>query len=193
MSDRNDPDAEQEIVNHLVDLITWAEGRTLALFTNTSVMRRVHEAVRARVSTPVLVQGEKSRARLLTQFADDHSASLFAVASFWQGVDVPGESLSVVAIDRLPFRPQGDPISEARRSRSSSPFMEVDLPRATMMLAQGIGRLIRSANDRGVVAVFDTRLATARYANVMRKRIPPMARTRDPEQVQRFLTDILSS
>ena len=191
MADRNDPVAEQQIIDHLVELITWAEGRTLALFTNTAVMRRVHEAVKSRVATPVLVQGEKARGRLLTQFAHDESTSLFAVASFWQGVDVPGKSLSVVAIDRLPFRPQGDPISEARRSRSTSPFMEVDLPRATMMLAQGIGRLIRSSTDRGVVAVFDIRLAEARYGNVMRKRIPPMRRTRVGSDVREFLEAIL--
>lgn len=188
--ERTDDRAEAAIIDELVTLITAAGGRTLALFTNRAVMGRVADAVGARLSTPVLVQGTLSRHRLIEAFRTRAEASLFAVASFWQGVDVPGHSLSLVTIDRLPFRVPNDPLEEARRARSSSPFRDVDLPRASMLLAQGVGRLIRSADDRGVVAVFDTRLATANYGGALRRHLPPMRRTRDRDEVVRFLREI---
>jgi len=188
--ERNDPSAESAIIEELVGLITAAGGRTLALFTNRSVMQRVAEAVAPRLDTEVLVQGSLSRQRLIEAFRESHEASLFAVTSFWQGVDVPGHSLSLVTIDRLPFSVPNDPLAEARRERSNNPFMEVDLPRATMLLAQGVGRLIRTKDDRGVVAVLDTRLASARYRSVMFKKLPPMRRTRDRGQVHEFLREL---
>ena len=188
--ERNDPSAEAAIVEELVGLITAAGGRTLALFTNRSVMMRVAESVAPRLDTEVLVQGSFSRARLIEAFRDSHEASLFAVTSFWQGIDVPGHSLSLVTIDRLPFSVPNDPLAEARRERADHPFFEVDLPRATMLLAQGVGRLIRTKDDRGVVAVLDTRLASARYRSVMFKKLPPMKRTRDREQVHEFLREL---
>jgi len=190
--ERNAPGAEAAIVEELVELITAAGGRTLALFTNRSVMQRVAEIVAPRLDTEVLVQGTLSRQRLIDQFRQSDEASLFAVTSFWQGIDVPGHSLSLVTIDRLPFSVPGDPLAEARREKSASPFMEVDLPRATMLLAQGVGRLIRTKDDRGVVAVLDTRLATARYRSVMFKKLPPMRRTREKSQVHSFLRDLRS-
>jgi ATP-dependent DNA helicase DinG len=185
--ERNAPGAEAAIIEELITLITAAGGRTLALFTNRSVMQRVAEAVELRLATEVLVQGTLSRQRLIERFRASAEASLFAVTSFWQGIDVPGHSLSLVTIDRLPFSVPNDPLAEARRERSESPFMDVDLPRATMLLAQGVGRLIRNKDDRGVVAVLDTRLATARYRSVMFKKLPPMRRTRDGAEVRAFL------
>ncbi len=193
MPDRNDPAAETAIIEELVGLITAAGGRTLALFTNRSVMNRVAEAVASRISTEVLVQGSLSRGKLIEAFRESHEASLFAVTSFWQGVDVPGHSLSLVTIDRLPFTVPGDPLAEARRERATRPFFEVDLPRATMLLAQGVGRLIRTKDDRGVVAVLDTRLATANYRAEMFKKLPPMKRTRDREAVHEFLRELARS
>jgi ATP-dependent DNA helicase DinG len=190
--ERNAPGAEAAIIEELVELIRAAGGRTLALFTNRSVMQRVAEVVAPRLDTEVLVQGTLSRQRLIDQFRHSDEASLFAVTSFWQGIDVPGHSLSLVTIDRLPFSVPGDPLAEARREKSASPFMEVDLPRATMLLAQGVGRLIRTKDDRGVVAVLDTRLATARYRSVMFKKLPPMRRTRDKAVVHTFLRDLRS-
>lgn len=187
---RNEPEAEAAIVEELAALIEAAGGRTLALFTNRAVMQRVAEAVEPRVTTEILVQGTLSRARLIERFRDRDEASLFAVTSFWQGVDVPGHSLSLVTIDRLPFSVPGDPLAEARRERAANPFMDVDLPRATMLLAQGVGRLIRTKDDRGVVAVLDTRLATARYRSVMFHKLPPMRRTRDRSAVQSFLREL---
>lgn len=190
--ERNHESAEAAIIEELVDLIIAAGGRTLALFTNRSVMKRVAEAVAQQVETPVLVQDTLSRQKLIERFRDSAEASLFAVTSFWQGVDVPGHSLSLVTIDRLPFSVPGDPLAEARRSKSDNPFMEVDLPRATMLLAQGVGRLIRSASDRGVVAVLDTRLAEKAYRNQMFKKLPPMKRTRDKLEVTAFLRELRS-
>ena len=187
---RNADGAEAAIIEELVELIGAAGGRTLALFTNRSVMNRVAEAVAPRLTTPVLVQGTLSRQRIITEFRDDAEASLFAVTSFWQGIDVPGHSLSLVTIDRLPFAVPNDPLAEARRSRSDKPFYEVDLPRAAMLLAQGVGRLIRTHTDRGVVAVLDTRLAEASYKSALFRKLPPMKRTRDKSQVHAFLKEL---
>lgn len=190
MPDRNSPDAEAAIIEHLITLIRAAGGRTLALFTNRAVMERVAKAVEKKVDTEILVQGTLSRQRIIEEFRNSAEASLFAVTSFWQGIDVPGHSLSLVTIDRLPFTVPNDPLVEARRELCENPFMEVDLPRATMLLAQGVGRLIRSANDRGVVAVLDNRLAVARYKGVMFKKLPPMKRTRDEKEVVAFLSSL---
>jgi ATP-dependent DNA helicase DinG len=187
---RNDPTAEAAIIDELVALIEAAGGRTLALFTNRSVMQRVADAVAPRLSTEVLVQGSLSRQKLIEEFRHSHEASLFAVTSFWQGIDVPGHSLSLVTIDRLPFSVPNDPLAEARRERSDRPFYEVDLPRATMLLAQGVGRLIRTKDDRGVVAVLDTRLATSSYRTTMFKKLPPMRRTRNRDEVHAFLREL---
>ena len=187
---RNADGAEAAIIEELVGLIAAAGGRTLALFTNRAVMNRVAEAVGPRIDTPVLVQGTLSRARIIEQFRDDAEASLFAVTSFWQGIDVPGHSLSLVTIDRLPFAVPNDPLAEARRAKSDRPFYEVDLPRAAMLLAQGVGRLIRTASDRGVVCVLDTRLAESSYRSSLFRKLPPMKRTRDRAQVHAFLEEL---
>lgn len=187
---RNAEGAEAAIIEELVELIGAAGGRTLALFTNRSVMNRVADAVAPRLETPVLVQGTLSRQRIIEEFRDSAEASLFAVTSFWQGIDVPGHSLSLVTIDRLPFAVPNDPLAEARRSRSTRPFYEVDLPRAAMLLAQGVGRLIRTSTDRGVVAVLDTRLAEATYKAALFRKLPPMKRTRDKALVHEFLGEL---
>lgn len=187
---RNDAGAEEAIIEELIELIGAAGGRTLALFTNRAVMNRVAEVVETRVDTPILVQGTLSRQRIIEQFRDSAEASLFAVTSFWQGIDVPGHSLSLVTIDRLPFAVPNDPLAEARRSRSERPFYEVDLPRAAMLLAQGVGRLIRTKTDRGVVAVLDTRLAESNYRSSLFRKLPPMKRTRDKELVHAFLKEL---
>jgi len=191
LPDRKHESAEEAIANELVTLITAAGGRTLALFTNRTVMKRVADSVKDRVLTPILVQDTLSRARLIDRFRDEPEASLFAVTSYWQGVDVPGQSLSLVAIDRLPFARPDDPLSQARRERvGDRAFYEVDLPRAAMLLAQGVGRLIRTSSDRGVVAVLDTRLATASYRSRLLQRLPPMRRTRDQDEVTAFLRGV---
>jgi ATP-dependent DNA helicase DinG len=191
LPDRKEEAAEAAIAQELIELITAAGGRTLALFTNRAVMKRVADVVKLQLDTPVLVQDTLSRRRLIERFRDEQAASLFAVTSYWQGVDVPGHSLSLVTIDRLPFSRPDDPLSQARRERAGDrAFNIVDLPRAAMLLAQGTGRLIRSSSDRGVVAVLDTRLATANYRGRLLKRLPPMKRTRDKDEVVAFLSAI---
>jgi ATP-dependent DNA helicase DinG len=187
---RNADGAEEAITEELVKLISAAGGRTLALFTNRSVMNRVAEAVAPQLETEILVQGTLSRQRIIEEFRESAEASLFAVTSFWQGIDVPGHSLSLVTIDRLPFAVPNDPLAEARRSRSDRPFYEVDLPRAAMLLAQGVGRLIRTNTDRGVVAVLDTRLAESSYRSSLFRKLPAMKRTRDRDQVLAFLKEL---
>ncbi len=170
-------------------LMVAAGGRTLALFTSWKAMRNAVEALRPRLPWPILAQGERPKPALLEAFRNERAASLFATMSFWQGVDVRGESLSLVIIDKLPFPRPDDPLLEARRERAGrNAFKEVDLPRAATMLAQGTGRLIRSAEDKGVVAVLDRRLGTSKnYRWDLLAALPPYRRTRDRAEVEAFL------
>ena len=191
LPDRRRSDAEAAIVDELVALISAAGGRALALFTSRAAMERAAEAVRPRVAHPVLVQGTRSKAALVAEFAADPSACLFATMGFWQGVDVPGATLTLVAIDRLPFARPDDPLAAARRDRAgAAAFKAVDLPRAASLLAQGAGRLVRSAQDRGVVAVLDSRLATASYRWDLVRALPPMRRTKERSVAEAFLRAI---
>ena len=151
-------------------------------------------AVRERVSTPILTQRDLPKPALIARFAADEPTSLFATAGFFQGVDVPGRTLSLVVIDRLPFPRPDDPLLSARRELlGRAAFAEIDLPRASMLLAQATGRLIRSSTDRGVVAVLDRRLGTARYRWDVIRALPPMRRTRDRTVVEEFLAEIAAS
>ena len=177
--------------DELAVLIEAAGGRTLALFTSWRTMEAAAETVAGRLDTPVLVQGQRPKPKLLAQFAEEPETSLFATMSFWQGVDVPGPSLSLVTIDKLPFPRPDEPLLQARRELArAAGFSTVDLPRATTLLAQGVGRLIRTAHDRGVVAVLDRRLSRARYGWEIVDALPPMRRTRDRAEVVARLRDL---
>ncbi|MBI2708705.1 MAG: ATP-dependent DNA helicase [Actinobacteria bacterium] len=183
-ADLPDPRAKSyEAAMHaeLVELIRAAGGRTLALFTSWRAMEAAAEAARARLDLPILTQRELPKPALVSRFRAEPETSLFATMGFWQGVDVPGASLSLVAIDRIPFPRPDEPLLQARRERArGDAFRVVDLPRAATLLAQGAGRLIRTATDRGVVAVLDPRLATqAAYRWDIVRALPPMRRTRD--------------
>jgi ATP-dependent DNA helicase DinG len=173
-------------------LIVAAGGRTLALFTSWSAMRDAAEHLEPRLPWPILVQGEGSKMALLETFTNDDESCLFGTMSFWQGVDVPGSTCNLVVIDRLPFPRPDNPVLQARRERAgSAAFRTIDLPRAATLLAQGAGRLIRSANDRGVVAVLDSRLATSRnYRWDLFNALPPMRRTRDRSEVEELLREL---
>jgi len=173
-------------------LMVAAGGRTLALFTSFAAMRDAAERLGPRLPWPLLVQGEGSKGALLEQFIDEPETSLFATMSFWQGVDAPGSTCSLVIIDRLPFPRPNDPVLQARRDRAGkAAFRTIDLPRAATLLAQGAGRLIRSTEDRGVVAVLDPRLATARsYRWELVNALPPMRRTRELGEAEAFLRDL---
>jgi len=184
-------DYRDRVHDELAALIQAAGGRTLALFTSWKAMDLAAAALRERVEVPILTQRDLPKTALVRRFAADESLSLFATAGFFQGVDVPGRTLSLVTIDRLPFPRPDDPLLSARRELlGPAAFGAIDLPRAAMMLAQASGRLIRTATDRGVVAVFDRRLGTARYRWDIIKALPPMRRTRDRAEVEAFLREI---
>jgi ATP-dependent DNA helicase DinG len=191
LPDRRSPEAEPALHDELELLITAAGGRTLALFTSWRAMRTAVEALSDRLPFPLLSQSDLPKPALVEAFRSDEAACLFATLGFWQGVDVPGPTLSLVTIDRIPFPRPDDPVLEARRELAGpGAFGAVDLPRAGTLLAQGAGRLIRSSGDRGVVAVLDSRLATARYRGALLERVPPMRRTLDRDEVVAFLASI---
>ncbi len=178
-------------IDELETLIRAAGGRTLALFTSWRAMRAASEVLSDRLDVPVLTQSDLPKPALVKAFSDNEAACLFATLGFWQGVDVPGRTLTLVTVDRIPFPRPDDPVLQARRERAGAgAFNTVDLPRAATLLAQGAGRLIRSADDRGVVAVLDSRLATARYRGVLLARVPPMKRSVDRSEVEAFLRRI---
>ena len=191
MPDRRSANVEEAMIEEVVALMQAAGGRTLALFTSRAVMDRVATAVRSRIELPILVQGERSKGALLSALSSEAALSLFATMGFWQGVDVPGAALSLVIIDRIPFARPDDPLMQARRDRAgAAAFRVVDLPRAASLLAQGAGRLIRTKEDRGVVAILDSRLATAGYRWELIRALPPMRRTKDRELAVEFLRTI---
>lgn len=191
LPDRRRPGADDAAHSELVELMLAAGGRTLALFTSWRAVRLAADAVRPRVPFPILCQGDLPKPHLVQRFARDEPTSLFATASFWQGIDVPGRAAILVVIDRLPFARPDDPLVQARRDRAgASAFTTVDLPRAATWLAQGAGRLMRRADDTGVVAVLDRRLAVAGYRHALLQAVPPMRRTVDHDEVLAFLRDL---
>ena len=185
-----DPNAQRDDAVHteMADLIAAAGGRTLALFTSRRAMQAAVEELRSRLPYRILAQDENQRATLLREFTLDETSCLFATAGFFEGVDIPGRSLSLVIIDRIPFPHRNNPLLAARRELyGPRGFTEIDLPRAITALAQASGRLVRSRNDRGVVAVLDPRLATKGYRWTIINALPPMSRTRDKSEAIEFL------
>ncbi|HME79445.1 MAG TPA: ATP-dependent DNA helicase [Mycobacterium sp.] len=180
-----------EQLSEIADLVTAAGGRTLGLFSSMRAARAAAEAMAERLSTPVLCQGDDSTAALVEQFSADAATSLFGTLSLWQGVDVPGPSLSLVIIDRIPFPRPDDPLLSARQravaARGGNGFMAVAASHAALLLAQGAGRLLRGVDDRGVVAVLDSRMATARYGGYLRASLPPFWPTTDGTAVRAAL------
>jgi ATP-dependent DNA helicase DinG len=188
LPDPRDPAYESAMHEELLALVEAAEGRTLALFTSWRAMNAATETLRPRVRWTLLTQSDLPKPALIERFTNDEHSCLFATMGFWQGVDVPGSALSVVTIDRLPFPRPDDPLLQARRARlGRAAFGMIDVPRAATLLAQGVGRLIRTKNDRGVVAVFDTRLGKASYRWSLVNALPPMRRTRYRDEVVEFL------
>jgi ATP-dependent DNA helicase DinG len=186
-----------EQFDEIEGLITAAGGRTLGLFSSMRAAKAATEAMRGRLDTPVLCQGEDTTSALVRRFADDDEASLFGTLSLWQGVDVPGPSLSLVLIDRIPFPRPDDPLITARQraiaAHGGNGFMAVAASHAALLLAQGAGRLLRGVDDRGVVAVLDSRMATARYAGFLRASLPPFWPTTDPARVRAALERLRSA
>jgi ATP-dependent DNA helicase DinG len=171
-------------LTELRELIAAAGGRTLGLFSSMRAARQATEELRGAIEQPLLCQGDDATAQLVRQFAEDEATCLFGTLSLWQGVDVPGAALQLVVIDRIPFPRPDDPLASARQramaARGGNGFMTVAAAHAGLLLAQGAGRLLRTMEDRGMVAVLDPRLATARYGGFLRASLPPFWATTNP-------------
>ena len=186
----------KETLDEIAELITAAGGRTLALFSSRRAAEQAAEAMRARLPFDILLQGEDSTGVLVDSFAKAENSCLFGTLTLWQGVDVPGSSCSLVIIDRIPFPRPDDPLLQARANAADaagrSGFMEVSATHAALLMAQGAGRLLRSVNDRGVVAVLDNRLVTKRYGSFIRRSLPAFWDTTDPEVVRGALKRLVA-
>lgn len=173
-----------EMLDHLTELIEASRGGALCLFSSRRGAELAAEHVRARTDLPVGVQGEDSMSNLVRAFAADEATSLFGTITLWQGVDVPGRACRLVTIDRIPFPRPDEPLVAARQERISerggNAFMSISAQHAALLMAQGAGRLIRTAEDRGMVAVLDPRLTTKRYGSFLVQAMPPLWQTRDP-------------
>jgi len=193
-ADPNDPAYTDAVVEAALPVLKASRGRAFLLFTSHRALRRAHELLRDRIDYPLLVQGTGSRSELLVRFRSLGNAVLLGAASFWEGVDVRGEALSVVLIDKLPFAPPDDPVLAARvealREAGGNPFMEYQLPQAVLQLKQGAGRLIRDEDDRGVLVLCDPRLYTKSYGRTVRASLPPMKLTRELADVEAFFARI---
>ena len=193
-ADPNDPAYTGAVVEAALPVLEASRGRAFLLFTSHRALRRAHELLKDRLGFPLLVQGTGSRSELLVRFRELGNAVLLGAASFWEGVDVRGEALSVVLIDKLPFAPPDDPVLAARiealRAEGGNPFMEYQLPQAVLQLKQGAGRLIRDETDRGVLVLCDPRLHTKSYGRTVRASLPPMKLTRSLADVQAFFARI---
>ncbi|WP_326565704.1 ATP-dependent DNA helicase [Amycolatopsis rhabdoformis] len=181
----------ESTMDELAGLIEAAGGRTLGLFSSMRAAKQAAEAMRERLDYPILCQGDDSMPTLVRQFTDEPRTCLFGTLTLWQGVDVPGPSLQLVVVDRIPFPRPDDPVLSARQraveARGGNGFLTVAATHAALLLAQGTGRLHRSITDRGVVAVLDSRLATARYAGFVRASLPPFWPTTDPQVAREAL------
>jgi ATP-dependent DNA helicase DinG len=193
---RNIPEPrEQGWVRHasmeLINILEASEGRAFILFTSYAQMTQVYEMLKGSLRFPLMMQGEKTKSGLLQSFRETPNAVLFATSSFWQGVDVQGEQLSCVVVDKLPFSVPSDPVVSARieqiNESGRNAFYEYQIPSAVILLKQGMGRLIRSRTDRGILAILDKRIITKSYGKMFLHSLPPAPVTHDPVCVSEFL------
>jgi ATP-dependent DNA helicase DinG len=186
----SDPGYTAAVIDLTVPILEASGGRAFLLFTSHRALRQAADLLEEQVDFPMLVQGSAPKADLLARFVREGNAVLLGTASFWEGVDVRGEALSLVVIDKLPFASPGDPVLQARldaiKRRGGNPFMQQQVPQAAIALKQGAGRLIRDARDRGVLVMCDPRMLKKGYGQVFLDAMPPFARTRDLEQVLAF-------
>lgn len=186
------------VKDEVTALVKAAGGRTLALFTTRRGAEAAAAHLRANVSTPVLCQGDAPPSQLIAEFKEDETATLCATMGFWHGVDAPGTTLLCVVLDKVPFAPMNDPLMSARRTavdadRPGRGFDEVYVAGASVMLSQGVGRLIRTANDKGVVAILDTRIMTKGYGRTMIASMPRMRQFRDRAVIEGALTRLAAA
>ncbi len=187
-----DPRFCTQLAREALEILMKSQGRALLLFTSYRNMNEVHEKLRDHLPFPVLMQGQKPKRVLLGEFKEKVDSVLLATSSFWQGVDVPGEALSCLLIDKLPFEVPDDPLIAARMEHLSkqgkNPFFHYQVPRAIIQLKQGVGRLIRSSQDRGVIGIFDVRLLTKSYGQTFLKSLPPCRVVHEREQIGAFFS-----
>jgi ATP-dependent DNA helicase DinG len=187
----NSPLRDNALHAEIERLITAAGGRTLALFTTYRALHLAADEMSKRLPFTILRQDELPKMALINAFSKEESSCLFATAGFFQGVDVPGRTLSLVIIDKIPFPRPDDPLLSARRDViGRNYFSEIDIPMAATQLSQASGRLVRSQTDRGVVAILDPRLATKGYGKTIVTTLPPMPRTVNLEEAESFLRSL---
>jgi ATP-dependent DNA helicase DinG len=190
MPDPASPDYTRRVIEVALPVLEASDGRAFLLFTSHRALQEAARLLEGRLPWPLLVQGDAPRSRLLERFRAEGNAVLLGTGSFWEGVDVRGEALSCVIIDKLPFSSPGDPVLQARieamRERGENPFMDFQLPQAVITLKQGAGRLIRDVSDRGVLVVCDPRLISKPYGRLFVESLPRMLRTRSLDVVRRF-------
>ncbi len=184
----------ERIQDVILKLLLASSGRGLVLFTSFNSLNNTRPFLEENLPYPVYVQGEAPRHKLLESFQQQTNSVLLAVASFWEGINVPGESLSCVIIDKLPFEVPSDPVIMARldriREEGGNPFMDFQLPRAILALRQGVGRLLRTSNDKGLLAILDIRLFTKRYGRLFLRSLPPSPLSRELSEVESFFSDL---
>jgi len=189
----NAPEYPTLLCERMLQLLLRSKGRALVLFTSFRSMDLVADYLAGKLQYPVLVQGTASRQALLETFREETDSVLLAVASFWEGVDIAGESLSCVLIDKLPFEVPSDPVIQARmkaiESDGGKPFFSFQVPRAILSLRQGVGRLMRSSRDRGVIGIMDIRLYSKGYGRMFRSSLPSSPVVRSLEEVETFFAD----
>jgi ATP-dependent DNA helicase DinG len=186
----NDPEYVREVAREMARILTYSQGRAFLLFTSYRMLETVYTALSAELDYPLLRQGEMPNAALLEEFRRTPNACLLGTSSFWEGVDVQGEALSCVIIDKLPFSVPDTPVARARvaaiEAEGRNAFTEMSVPEAQIRLKQGFGRLIRTDSDRGVVAIFDSRLVKKTYGRSFLQVLPPARQTRSLDDVRRF-------
>ncbi len=187
----SDPSFCARMAEQATEIINKTRGRALFLFTSYRNMHEVHKLLQGAIPFPLLLQGQKPKRALLQEFRDRVDSVLLATSSFWQGIDVPGESLSCLMIDKLPFEVPDDPVAAARMDRlaknGKNPFYQYQVPRAAIQLKQGVGRLIRTTKDRGIIAIFDIRLLTKNYGQIFLNSLPPCRVVHTIDEVGDFL------
>jgi ATP-dependent DNA helicase DinG len=194
LPDVRSPGYQAAAAKEVLELLRHSRGRAFVLFTSYAQMRATHERVVPELDFPTLMQGTMPQRLLMRQFRETPHCVLFATSAFWQGVDVQGDALSCVIIDKLPFAVPSDPVVDARiraiRERGGNPFNEYQVPQAAIALKQGFGRLIRSRNDRGVLALLDNRIIRQRYGRIFFDSLPPYRLTHDPADVEAFFEHV---